>query len=225
MKFPPQNGGQYGGNSGQYSQVPFGAGQNQSFNRARVLGSYANKLAPGGMQISNEFAEAGITKILEVKDWGLKSFRITKQVVNEKLGKGTRTVDFALEEKIEKIKDTKSRYTRLLGGTILYLHFVLLSCSELATLLQTQLTAVQGTKRAMAEIFGDLSQKQRELEGEMIANGRAFESVNDQSDTLVKTLATFTDGLKTLVERTIQVVHDFKLLVLFHVLGFAGYNN
>ena len=102
---------------------------------------------------------------------------------------------------------------------------MLLSCSELATLLQTQLTAVQGTKRAMAEIFGDLSQKQRELEGEMIANGRAFESVNDQSDTLVKTLATFTDGLKTLVERTIQVVHDFKLLVLFDVLGFAGYNN
>ena len=67
------------------------------------------------MNISNEFAEHGIQKILEVKDWGLKSFRITKQVVNEKLGKGTRTVDFVLEEKIEKIKDTKSRYQRLLG--------------------------------------------------------------------------------------------------------------
>ena len=71
--------------------------------------------ARAGMNISNEFAEHGIQKILEVKDWGLKSFRITKQVVNEKLGKGTRTVDFVLEEKIEKIKDTKSRYQRLLG--------------------------------------------------------------------------------------------------------------
>ena len=76
---------------------------------------------------------------------------------------------------------------------------------ELAQILQTQLTAVQGTKRAMAEIFVDLSHKQRELEGEMIANGKSFEAVNDQSETLIKALVSFTDGLKTLVERTIQV--------------------
>merc|ERR1711935_597262 len=145
--------------------------------------------AKAGMHLSNEFADVGIQKIIEVKDWGLKSFRITKQVMNEKLGKGTRTVDFVLEEKIEKIKDTKSRYTRLL---------------ELAKLLQTQVAAVQGTKRAMAEVFTDLSHKQRELEGEMLANGQAFNAVNEHSNTLVKTLETFTDGLKTLVERTIQ---------------------
>jgi len=159
-------------------------GPNNSMGPNRSL-----QYARAGMNISNEFAEHGIQKILEVKDWGLKSFRITKQVVNEKLGKGTRTVDFVLEEKIEKIKDTKSRYQRLL---------------ELAQILQTQLTAVQGTKRAMAEIFVDLSHKQRELEGEMIANGKSFESVNDQSETLIKALVSFTDGLKTLVERTIQ---------------------
>ena len=80
--------------------------------------------------------------------------------------------------------------------------------SELAQILQTQLTAVQGTKRAMAEIFVDLSHKQRELEGEMIANGKSFEAVNDQSETLIKALVSFTDGLKTLVERTIQVMFD-----------------
>ena len=60
----------------------------------------------------------------------------------------------------------------------------------------------------MAEIFVDLSHKQRELEGEMIANGKSFESVNDQSETLIKALVSFTDGLKTLVERTIQVMSD-----------------
>ena len=157
------------------------------------------------MNISNEFAEHGIQKILEVKDWGLKSFRITKQVVNEKLGKGTRTVDFVLEEKIEKIKDTKARYQRLLGKFPPRKWLLMLN-SELAQILQTQLTAVQGTKRAMAEIFVDLSHKQRELEGEMIANGKSFEAVNDQSETLIKALVSFTDGLKTLVERTIQVM-------------------
>lgn len=57
----------------------------------------------------------------------------------------------------------------------------------------------------MAEVFGDLSAKQPELEGELIANGKIYQTVNDQSDTLIKTLSTFTDGLKTLVEKTIQV--------------------
>ena len=76
------------------------------------------QIARAGMNISNEFADVGIQKILEVKDWGLKSFRITKQVMNEKLGKGTRTVDFVLEEKIEKIKDTKR-----LGVEFMILHF------------------------------------------------------------------------------------------------------
>ena len=106
-----------------------------------------------------------------------------------------------MEEKIEKIKDTKSRYQRLL---------------ELAKLLQTQVAAVQGTKRAMAEVFTDLSHKQRELEGEMLANGQAFDAVNEHSNTLVKTLETFTDGLKTLVERTIQV---FLFKILFKLIN------
>ena len=75
----------------------------------------------------------------------------------------------------------------------------------MASLLQTQLNAVQGTHRAIAEVFTDLSVKQNELEGEFVANGKIFQAVNDQSDTLIKTLSTFTDGLKTLVEKTIQV--------------------
>lgn len=77
--------------------------------------------------------------------------------------------------------------------------------SELATLLHTQLNAVKGTHRAMAEVLLDLCGKQPELDGEFYANGKTYEALNDQSDTLIKTLSTFTDGLKTLVEKTIQV--------------------
>ena len=75
----------------------------------------------------------------------------------------------------------------------------------MATLLHTQLNAVKGTHRAMAEVLLDLCGKQPELDGEFYANGKTYEALNDQSDTLIKTLATFTDGLKTLVEKTIQV--------------------
>ena len=57
----------------------------------------------------------------------------------------------------------------------------------------------------MAEVLLDLCGKQPELDGEFYANGKTYEALNDQSDTLIKTLSTFTDGLKTLVEKTIQV--------------------
>ena len=106
------------------------------------------------------------------------------------------------------------------------MEFLLILFLELAQILQTQLTAVQGTKRAMAEIFVDLSHKQRELEGEMIANGKSFESVNDQSETLIKALVSFTDGLKTLVERTIQVIPDLlECNSQLRFKGFIGYDN
>ena len=72
-------------------------------------------------KIPADFADIAIQKSIEIKDWGLKTYRCTKQMYNEKVGKGTRTVDFHLDQKIEKIKDTKARYTRVLGENILVL--------------------------------------------------------------------------------------------------------
>ena len=68
-----------------------------------------------------------------------------------------------------------------------------------------QLSSVQGTHRALAEVFQDLSGKQDELEGEFGVNGKVFNAINEQSDTLIKTLDTVKDSLQTLVEKTIQV--------------------
>lgn len=66
-------------------------------------------------KIPADFADIAIQKSIEIKDWGLKTYRCTKQIYNEKMGKSSRTVDFQLDQKIEKIRDTKTRYTRLLG--------------------------------------------------------------------------------------------------------------
>ena len=47
---------------------------------------------------------------------------------NEKVGKSSKTVDFQLEQKIEKIKDTKTRYTRLLGIIIVQTGSTIRTC-------------------------------------------------------------------------------------------------
>ena len=93
--------------------------------------------------------------------------------------------------KIEKIKDTKVSYTRLL---------------ELTSALAGQLTTIKGTHKAMSEVFNDLTRQQPELMGELSVNGSVYHHITDQSDTLIKVLSSFADSLKTLVTQTIQVV-------------------
>ena len=73
-----------------------------------------------GGKIPADFADIAIQKSIEIKDWGLKTYRCTKQIYNERTGKSSKTVDFQLEQKIEKVKETKSRYTKLLGMQIFW---------------------------------------------------------------------------------------------------------
>lgn len=175
-------------NPGGYGQqVAFsGAGYGRSPLTTGFVGQVTNMVAG---KVSTEYAEKAFQKSIDLKDWGLKTYRCTKQLYNEKTGKGTRTVDFQLDEKIQTIKNTKARYTRLL---------------ELTSLLSSQLSSVKCTHRAMAEVFNDLSGQQPELIGELSVNGSVYHHITDQSDTLVKVLLQFADSLKTLVEKTIQ---------------------
>ena len=78
--------------------------------------NYVNQMANyASGKIPSDFADIAIQKGMDLKEWGLKTYRCSKQMYNEKVGKSSRTVDFMLDQKIEKIKDTRTRYTRLLG--------------------------------------------------------------------------------------------------------------
>ena len=78
--------------------------------------NYVNQMTNyASSKIPTDFADIAIQKGMDLKDWGLKTYRCTKQMYNEKLGKSSRTVDFMLDQRIEKIRDTRTRYTRLLG--------------------------------------------------------------------------------------------------------------
>lgn len=72
----------------------------------------------------------------------------TKQILSEKLGRGSRTVDLELEAQIEILRDNKRKYEHVikLAQTL---------CTQLAQMLQTQ--------RQLGDAFADLSLKTPEL--------------------------------------------------------------
>lgn len=73
----------------------------------------------------------------------------TKQLLSERFGRGSRTVDLELELQIELLRETKRKYESVLQlGRALTAH--------LYSLLQTQ--------HALGDAFADLSQKSPELQ-------------------------------------------------------------
>uniref|UniRef100_A0A8C3P7G7 ARF interacting protein 2 n=1 Tax=Chrysemys picta bellii TaxID=8478 RepID=A0A8C3P7G7_CHRPI len=45
-----------------------------------------------------------------VKKWGINTYKCTKQLISERFGRGSRTVDLELETQIELLRDTKRKY-------------------------------------------------------------------------------------------------------------------
>lgn len=72
----------------------------------------------------------------------------TRQIISEKLGRGSRTVDLELEAQIDILRDNKKKYENIL---------------RLAQTLSTQLFQMVHTQRQLGDAFADLSLKSLEL--------------------------------------------------------------
>ncbi|KAG8137207.1 hypothetical protein E2320_005732, partial [Naja naja] len=84
-----------------------------------------------------------------VRKWGINTYKCTKQLLSERFGRGSRTVDLELETQIELLRDTKRKYEALLG---------------LARALTSHFYSLVQTQHALADAFSDLSQKSPELQ-------------------------------------------------------------
>lgn len=72
----------------------------------------------------------------------------TRQIISERLGRGSRTVDLELEAQIEILRDNKKKYEHIL---------------KLAQTLSSQLYQMVQTQRQLGDAFADLSLKSLEL--------------------------------------------------------------
>lgn len=54
------------------------------------------------------------SRIENLKNWSISTYKCTKQLMFEKLGKSSRTVDSELESQIEQLRETQKKYCNIL---------------------------------------------------------------------------------------------------------------
>ncbi|CAF1258096.1 unnamed protein product, partial [Didymodactylos carnosus] len=123
-----------------------------------------------------------------LKQWSKTTFKCTKQVINEKLGKSSRTVDEELEQQIEQLRDLKRHYESMLSTTQkMAVHF-----SNLIT-----------TQQMLRDSF-DIQQKSGELVDEFGNNANVQRLLAANGEQLLSAMNFFISTLHTLITKTIE---------------------
>ena len=105
-----------------------------------------------------------------IRAWSMNTYKCTRQMLGERFGKATRTVDVELETQIEALRDTQNRYASIL---------------RLARVLTNHFYHVVQTQRALGETFSDLSQKNPELNEEFSYNSETQKTLSKHGETLL----------------------------------------
>ncbi|XP_017779515.1 PREDICTED: arfaptin-2 [Nicrophorus vespilloides] len=129
------------------------------------------------------------SRIENIKNWSISTYKCTKQLMFEKLGKSSRTVDAELEGQIESLRDTQKKYMNIL---------------RLARALTNHFYHVVQTQHALGEAFSELAQKSPELQEEFLYNSETQRNLTKNGETLLGALNFFTSSVNTLCNKTIE---------------------
>jgi len=130
-----------------------------------------------------------VAKIENIRNWSISTYKCTKQLISEKLGKSTRTVDTELESQIELLRDVQRKYMNIL---------------RLARALSSHFQHVVSTQQGLGEAFADLAQKSPELQSEFLCNSETQRSLSRHGDALLVALNFFVNSVNTLVNKTME---------------------
>eukprot|EP00058_Branchiostoma_floridae_P015492 XP_002600980.1 hypothetical protein BRAFLDRAFT_79183 [Branchiostoma floridae] len=130
-----------------------------------------------------------VSKIESIKNWSLKQIKCTRQILSERFGRGSRTVDLQLEAQIEVLRDTQRKYQQIL---------------RLARGMASHFYNVVQTQRALGDTFSDLAQKSPELQEEFTYNAETQKALCKNGETLLGAINFFTSNVNTLVNKTME---------------------
>ncbi|KAJ8280125.1 hypothetical protein GJAV_G00050810 [Gymnothorax javanicus] len=130
-----------------------------------------------------------VEKFDSVKKWGINTYKCTKQMISERFGRGSRTVDLELEAQIDVLRDTKCKYESVL---------------RLARALTNHFYNMVQTQHALGDAFADLSQKSPELQDEFGYNAETQKLLCKNGETLLGAINFFVSGINTLVNKTME---------------------
>ncbi len=163
------------------------------------------------IQSNNCLNSKQMTPIDAIKEWSLTTYKCTKQLVNEKLGKCQRTVDLELETEIERLRETQHKYALILKmskdmstqySTIIGQQISLYEClNELAMRETKSNTNMNDNNTNDTNSFG---QNALNLGTDFRQNAEMMRNVAKNGEKLVMALKFFTSNLSTLVNKTIE---------------------
>ncbi|XP_076468337.1 arfaptin-2-like isoform X1 [Babylonia areolata] len=129
------------------------------------------------------------SKLESIKDWSVNTFKCTRQLLSERFGRGSKTVDLEMEGKIEGLRDTQRKYANVL---------------RLSRLLTQHYYHVVQTQRLLGESFSELAQKSPELQEEFRYNSETQTALVKNGEILLSALNFFTSSVNTLCNKTME---------------------
>ncbi|XP_034615104.1 arfaptin-2 isoform X4 [Trachemys scripta elegans] len=155
-----------------------------------VKGSGLHPPHPSPLAAGDEATRGiAVEKFDIVKKWGINTYKCTKQLISERFGRGSRTVDLELETQIELLRDTKRKYECVL---------------QLARALTHHFYSLVQTQHALGDAFSDLSQKSPELQEEFGCNAETQKLLCKNGETLLGAVNFFVSSINTLVNKTME---------------------
>ncbi|XP_041116371.1 arfaptin-1-like isoform X2 [Polyodon spathula] len=143
----------------------------------------------GPVVLSDDLKNPAMEKLELVRKWSINTYKCTRQILSERLGRGSRTVDLELEAQIEILRDNKRKYEYVV---------------KLAQTLGSQLYQMVQTQRQLGDAFADLSLKSLELHEEFGFNAETQKLLSKNGETLLGAINFFICSVKTLVDKTIE---------------------
>ncbi|KAM9769571.1 arfaptin-1 isoform 1-T2 [Menidia menidia] len=159
---------------------------------SRLARSFSDSQAEkgsGAVVLSDDLKNPAMEKLDLVRKWSINTYKCTRQILSEKLGRGSKTVDLELEAQIELLHDNKRKYQHVI---------------KLAQTLANQLSQIMQTQRQLGDAFADLSLKSPELHEEFGYNADTQKLLSKNGETLLAAINFFIASVNTLVNKTIE---------------------
>ncbi|XP_032812245.1 arfaptin-2 isoform X1 [Petromyzon marinus] len=122
-----------------------------------------------------------------VRNWSLNTYKCTRQMVTEQLGRGSRTLDPELSARVVALTETRRRYRALLRvARSMLAHFQLVVTAQ----------------RNLADCFSELGHKSPDLQEEFSYNAETQRLLCKNGETLLRALTFFVNSINTLTNKT-----------------------
>uniref|UniRef100_H3CX44 ADP-ribosylation factor interacting protein 2b n=1 Tax=Tetraodon nigroviridis TaxID=99883 RepID=H3CX44_TETNG len=154
-----------------------------------IKGSNMHHSSSNSSMADDKNRGVAVEKLENMKKWGINTYKCTKQMISERFGRGSRTVDLELEAQIEVLRDTKRKYENVL---------------RLARALTNHFYNMVQTQHALGDTFADLSQKSPELRDEFGYNAETQKLLCKNGETLLGAVNFFVSSINTLVNKTME---------------------